>query len=103
MTAPRPYRLGRAAPTVPTRDLEAALGFHVGVLGMTETIHAHVQAQGVRVVKGIRDADHGMRTFVMCDPDGNRIDVGEASDQGVWRGLVISTAPGVPGAAPRRR
>jgi catechol 2,3-dioxygenase-like lactoylglutathione lyase family enzyme len=121
MTAPSPYRLGRAAPTVPTRDLEVALGFYVGVLGMTETfrngdpvgfviverddaeihltrqpshvatvanvlhlmvddaaaLHAHVQAHGVRIVKGIRDADYGLRTFVMCDPDGNRIDVGE--------------------------
>lgn len=121
MTTPLPYRLGRAAPTVPTRDLEAALGFYVGVLGMSETfrngdpvgfviverdgaeihltlqpshvattanvlhlmvddasaLHAHVQTHGVRVVKGIRDADYGMRTFVMCDPDGNRIDVGE--------------------------
>ena len=31
----------------------------------------------MRIVKGIRDADYGMRTFVMADPDGNRIDVGE--------------------------
>jgi catechol 2,3-dioxygenase-like lactoylglutathione lyase family enzyme len=39
--------------------------------------HTHVQGHGVRIVKGIRDADYGMRTFVMTDPDGNRIDVGE--------------------------
>lgn len=121
MTAPLPYRLGRAAPGVPVRDIATGLGFYVGVLGMTETFrngdpvgfviverddaeihltlqpshvattanvlhlmvddarafHAHVQAHGVRVVKGIRDADYGLRTFVMCDPDGNRIDVGE--------------------------
>jgi catechol 2,3-dioxygenase-like lactoylglutathione lyase family enzyme len=121
MTAPLPFRLGRAAPTVPTRKLEAALAFYVGVLGLTETfrngdpvgfvivegdeteIHltlqpshvattanvlhlmvddaaallAHVRAHGVRIVKGIRDADYEMRTFVMSDPDGNRIDVGE--------------------------
>jgi catechol 2,3-dioxygenase-like lactoylglutathione lyase family enzyme len=31
----------------------------------------------VRIVKGIRDADHGLRTFVLCDPDGNRIDIGQ--------------------------
>ena len=40
-------------------------------------LHAHLQEHGVRIVKGIRDADYGMRTFVMADPDGNRIDVGE--------------------------
>jgi catechol 2,3-dioxygenase-like lactoylglutathione lyase family enzyme len=121
MTEPRPYRLGRAAPGVPVQDIETALAFYVGVLGMTETFrngdpvgfviverddaeihltlqpshrpttanvlhlmvddaaafHAHLQERGVRIVKGIRDADYGMRTFVMADPDGNRIDVGE--------------------------
>jgi catechol 2,3-dioxygenase-like lactoylglutathione lyase family enzyme len=39
--------------------------------------HAHLQKHGVRIVKGIREADYGMRTFVTADPDGNRIDVGE--------------------------
>ena len=121
MTDPRPYCFGRTAPPVPVRDVEVALGFYVGVLGMTETFrngdpvgfviverdhaeihltlqpshhaatynllhvmvddadvfHAHGQGLGVRIVKGIRDADYGMRTFVMADPDGNRIDVGE--------------------------
>ena len=121
MTTSRAYRLGRAAPTVPVRDLESALAFYVGVLGMTETFrngepvafviverddaeihltlqpshrastanvmhlmvddadafHAHLQAHGVPIVGAIRDADYGMRTFVMADPDGNRIDVGE--------------------------
>ncbi|CAD5989983.1 VOC family protein [Agreia sp. COWG] len=32
---------------------------------------------GVRVVKGLRDADYGLRGFVFSDPDGNRIDVGQ--------------------------
>ena len=116
-----PFRLGRAAPGVPVRDIDTALAFYVGVLGMTETfrngdpvgfviverddaeihltlqpshrattanvahlmvddaaaLHEHLQRHGVRIVKGIRDADYGMRTFVMADPDGNRIDVGE--------------------------
>jgi catechol 2,3-dioxygenase-like lactoylglutathione lyase family enzyme len=40
-------------------------------------LHEHLQAEGIRIVKGIRDADYGMRTFVMADPDGNRIDVGQ--------------------------
>ncbi|MGN6252054.1 MAG: VOC family protein [Marmoricola sp.] len=33
--------------------------------------------RGVRIVKGLRDADYGLRGFVFADPDGNRIDVGE--------------------------
>lgn len=40
-------------------------------------LHAHLAAQGVTIVKPIRDADYGMRTFVFADPDGNRFDVGE--------------------------
>ena len=31
----------------------------------------------LRIVKGLRDADYGLRGFVMADPDGNRIDVGQ--------------------------
>jgi catechol 2,3-dioxygenase-like lactoylglutathione lyase family enzyme len=120
----RPFsqvRFGRTAPTVPVTDLERALGFYVGVLGMTETfrngdpvgfviverdiaeihlsldrdhrastenvlhlmvddadaVFEQVTARGVRIVKGVRDADYGLRTFVMADPDGNRIDVGQ--------------------------
>lgn len=37
----------------------------------------HLAARGVRIVKGLRDADFGLRTFVFADPDGNRIDVGQ--------------------------
>lgn len=121
MSTARPFRLGRAAPTIPVSDIDVALSFYVGVLGMSETfrngdpvgfvivekdaaeihltlqaghrasaanvahlmvddaqsLYAHLHEHGVRVVKGIRDADHGMRTFVVADPDGNRIDVGE--------------------------
>jgi catechol 2,3-dioxygenase-like lactoylglutathione lyase family enzyme len=42
-----------------------------------QALYAHVIAHDVRVVKGIRDADHGMRGFVLADPDGNRLDVGQ--------------------------
>jgi hypothetical protein len=31
----------------------------------------------VRIIKDIRDADYGLRTFVLADPDGNRIDIGQ--------------------------
>lgn len=42
----------------------------------------HLEALGVRIVKGMRDADYQMRTFVFADPDGNRIDVGSDLDEG---------------------
>ena len=32
---------------------------------------------GARIVKGLRDHDYGLRAFVVADPDGNRIDVGQ--------------------------
>jgi hypothetical protein len=37
MATTRPFRLGRAAPTIPVSDIDAALSFYVGVLGMSET------------------------------------------------------------------
>jgi catechol 2,3-dioxygenase-like lactoylglutathione lyase family enzyme len=40
-------------------------------------LHDHLAANGVRIVKGLRDADYGLRGFVFADPDGNRIDVGQ--------------------------
>ncbi len=38
---------------------------------------AHLEAHNVRIIKGIRDMDYGLRSFVFADPDGNRIDVGQ--------------------------
>lgn len=114
------FTLGRAAPTIPVSDIDRALAFYVGVLGLQETfrngqptsfvivergatelhlalepgyrggeqnvahlmvegpdaLHEHLVAHGVPIVGELRDADYGMRTFVMADPDGNRIDVG---------------------------
>jgi catechol 2,3-dioxygenase-like lactoylglutathione lyase family enzyme len=40
-------------------------------------LHDHLTSNGVRIVKGLRDADYGLRGFVFADPDGNRIDVGQ--------------------------
>ena len=40
-------------------------------------LHGHLQSNGVRIVKGVRDQDYGMRAFVLEDPFGNRIDVGQ--------------------------
>ena len=34
--------------------------------------------EGLRIIKGLQDKDYGLRAFVFEDPDGNRIDVGQA-------------------------
>ncbi|SMG23966.1 VOC family protein [Agreia pratensis] len=41
-------------------------------------LYSTMDAAGVRMIKGLRDADYGLRGFVFCDPDGNRIDVGQS-------------------------
>jgi catechol 2,3-dioxygenase-like lactoylglutathione lyase family enzyme len=112
---------GRIASTIAVRDLDRALAFYVGVMGMhvvfengTPTgfvilerdaaelhltvardhrasihnvahllvtdateLHDHLTRHGVRIIKGLRDANYGLRGFVFADPDGNRIDVGQ--------------------------
>ncbi len=40
-------------------------------------LYDHLVAHGTRIVKGLRDANFGLRCFVFADPDGNRIDVGQ--------------------------
>ncbi len=42
-----------------------------------ESLYGDLEAHKVRIIKGLRDADFGLKTFVMADPDGNRIDVGQ--------------------------
>jgi catechol 2,3-dioxygenase-like lactoylglutathione lyase family enzyme len=40
-------------------------------------LHHALVSNDVRIIKGLRDADYGLRGFVFADPDGNRIDVGQ--------------------------
>ena len=40
-------------------------------------LYQHLEKNNVRIIKGLRDADYGLRQFVFTDPDGNRIDVGQ--------------------------
>ena len=40
-------------------------------------LHELCGGKGVHIVKGLRDADFGLRCFVFADPDGNRFDVGQ--------------------------
>jgi catechol 2,3-dioxygenase-like lactoylglutathione lyase family enzyme len=49
---------------------------HLMVSDATALFDQMAQHQ-VRIVKGLRDADFGLRCFVFADPDGNLIDVGE--------------------------
>ena len=41
-------------------------------------LYEHCIAHEVRIIKALRDHDFGLKAFVLADPDGNRIDVGEA-------------------------
>ena len=43
-----------------------------------DAFHALCKREGLRIVKGLRDKDYGLRAFVFEDPEGNRIDVGAA-------------------------
>src|ERR1700691_4800830 len=40
-----------------------------------DALHAICRREGLRIVKGLKDKDYGLRAFVFEDPDGNRIDV----------------------------
>ena len=42
-----------------------------------KSLYDHLEKNSVRIIKGIRDAEYGLRQFVFADPDGNRIDVGQ--------------------------
>lgn len=43
-----------------------------------DALHALCKQAGARIIKGLQDKDYGLRAFVFEDPDGNRIDVGQA-------------------------
>ncbi|MGH8919312.1 MAG: hypothetical protein ACRD0H_13465 [Actinomycetes bacterium] len=66
-----PVTFGRMAPGVFVTDLPRSIDFYCGGV-----------ERGVRIVKALRDADFGLRTFVFADPDGNRIDVGNRCRSG---------------------
>lgn len=39
--------------------------------------YAICEREGVRIIKRLSDKDYGQRAFVLEDPDGNRIDIGQ--------------------------
>jgi len=42
-----------------------------------QALYDHLVGHDVRVVKRLRDAPYGIRGFVISDPDGNRLDIGQ--------------------------
>ena len=42
-----------------------------------DALHEVCQRHGLRIIKGLKDKDYGLRAFGFEDPDGNRIDVGQ--------------------------
>jgi len=40
-------------------------------------LHDHLVEHGVRIIKGLRDANYGLRGFVFAGPDRNCIDVAQ--------------------------
>ena len=56
-----------------------AVHFNVAhmMVGDVDAMHDACKTHGLRIVKGLRDHDYGLRAFVFEDPDGNRIDVGQ--------------------------
>ena len=41
-----------------------------------DAFHETCRQYGLRIVKGLKNQEYGLRAFVFEDPDGNRIDVG---------------------------
>ena len=59
-------------------------GFNVAHLMVSDAsaLYDTCVKNGVRIIKGLKDKDYGLKAFVFEDPDGNRIDVGERIARG---------------------
>lgn len=47
------------------------------IVSDANALYDHLNRAGVRIVKGLRDQEYGLRDFIFADPDGNRLDVGQ--------------------------
>ena len=52
-------------------------------------LYDHCKQHGVRIVKSLAYKDYGQQAFVLTDPDGNRIDIGQRSDLRLTLGLAL--------------
>ncbi len=57
-----------------------AVPFNVAhmMVGNVDALHEICERRGARIVKSLKNHEYGLRAFVFEDPDGNRIDVGQA-------------------------
>jgi catechol 2,3-dioxygenase-like lactoylglutathione lyase family enzyme len=53
--------------------------FHM-MISDASALYQYLESKNVKIIKGLRTADYGLKQFVFCDPDHNRIDVGEDVD-----------------------
>ena len=42
-----------------------------------DALFQHLETGGARIIKGLRDQKYNLRDFIVADPDGNRLDVGQ--------------------------
>ena len=47
------------------------------IVNDVNTLYNHLCESGVNIIKGLRDQEYGLRDFIIADPDGNRIDIGQ--------------------------
>lgn len=47
------------------------------IVSDAKALYDALDQAGVRIVKGLRDQEYGLRDFIFADPDGNRLDVGQ--------------------------
>ena len=52
-------------------------------------LYDHCKQHGVRIVKSLAHKDYGQQAFVLADPDGNRIDIGQCTDTRLAPALEI--------------
>jgi catechol 2,3-dioxygenase-like lactoylglutathione lyase family enzyme len=53
---------------------------YVKVRGV-DSLYSEYQSKGVKIVHALRDEEHGMREFMIADPDGNLINFGERTER----------------------
>ena len=47
------------------------------IVNDARALYDELEQAGVRIIKGIRDEEYGLRDFIIADLDGNRIDIGQ--------------------------
>jgi catechol 2,3-dioxygenase-like lactoylglutathione lyase family enzyme len=61
-----------------------------------DAVHAVIRERGLRIVKGLRDKDYGLRAFVFEDPDGQPHRCRRAPEASLKRVIPCALRRGVP-------